>query len=290
MQNNFTLKQNKNYTKIALVSGSGDLPVLVLRELKKNKVNPLVFCPLGIKVNFSKNISKVIFDICDLENLIFELKKRKITHLLFAGKITRHDFNEKEFILKSTNSKFSHNIQLSESDDLLLRKVGNFFEKQDFKIIALQDIIPDSLLKSGKITTKQPSIQDKNDIYKALELHDVMSNADFGQSLIVSEGLCYAVETIPGTDYMIDCFYNFKKKNYKFNNTSKGIFFKSLKINQDNRFDFPVVGEKTLIKIKKAKLNGLALKEDKLILLKKDRLIELANELGLFIYAIRDHK
>ena len=34
MQNNFTLKQNKNYTKIALVSGSGDLPVLVLRELK----------------------------------------------------------------------------------------------------------------------------------------------------------------------------------------------------------------------------------------------------------------
>ena len=121
MQNNFTLKQNKNYTKIALVSGSGDLPVLVLRELKKNKVNPLVFCPLGIKVNFSKSITKAAFDLCDLENLIFELKKREITHLLFAGKITRHDFNEKTFSsvhpVKGKQELFSDDFEEYDKDD-----------------------------------------------------------------------------------------------------------------------------------------------------------------------------
>ncbi|MFL2801437.1 MAG: UDP-2,3-diacylglucosamine diphosphatase LpxI domain-containing protein, partial [Paracoccaceae bacterium] len=79
---------------------------------------------------------------------------------------------------------------------------------------------------------------------------------------------------------------NFKNK-IMLNNFSNGIFFKSLKVNQDPRFDFPVIGEKTLINIKNAKLNGLALMENKLILLNKEKLIKLADELDLFIFVVK---
>ena len=71
--------------------------------------------------------------------------------------------------------------------------------------------------------------------------------------------------------------YNFFKK------LSGGILFKCLKNNQDIRFDFPVIGENTLLNVKKAELNGLALVENKLITLNKDKLIKIANKLDLFI-------
>ena len=126
-----------------------------------------------------------------------------------------------------------------------------------------------------------------SDIIKAIDFHKEMSNADIGQSLIVSNGLCIAIETLPGTDAMIEFVLNFKNKDKKIRNSSEGILFKSLKVNQDPRFDFPVVGEKTLINLRKAKINGLALFENRLILLNKEKLIKLDDELDLFIFVVK---
>ena len=136
-------------------------------------------------------------------------------------------------------------------------------------------------------TKRKPTKQDHNDIKKAIKFHKVISKADIGQSLIVSNGLCIAIETLPGTDAMIEFVLNFKNKDKKIRNSSEGILFKSLKVNQDPRFDFPVVGEKTLINLRKAKINGLALFENRLILLNKEKLIKLADELDLFIFVVK---
>ena len=86
---------------------------------------------------------------------------------------------------------------------------------------------------------------------------------------------------------MIEFVLNFKSIDKKIKNVSEGILFKSLKVNQDPRFDFPVVGENTLRNIKNAKINGLALFENLLILLNKDKLIKLADELDLFIFVVK---
>jgi hypothetical protein len=142
-------------------------------------------------------------------------------------------------------------------------------------------------LKQGSFTKRKPTKQDQYDIKKAIEFHKIISKADIGQSLIVSNGLCIAIETLPGTDAMIEFVLNFKNTNKEIRNSSKGILFKSLKVSQDPRFDFPVVGEKTLRNIRNAKINGLALFENRLILLNKEKLIKLANELDLFIFVVK---
>ena len=273
-------KGKKN--RIALVSGSGELPNLIIRELTLNGIEPIVFSPIGIKINIPGSIDNVLFDLFDLEGLVYELQKRFIKYLVFAGKITRND------IINETKSRIKkYNINLRETDDILLRNIGFFFENQGFSILPLYEIIPDLFLKEGPITKRKPTKQDKYDIIKAIEFHKIMSTADIGQSLIVSNGLCIAIETLPGTDAMIEFVVNFKNTDKKNKNISEGILFKSLKVNQDPRFDFPVVGEKTLRNIKNAKINGLALFENKLILLNKEKLIKLADELDLFIFVVK---
>ena len=280
----FTGKKNR----IALISGSGELPKLIIRELNLNGIEPIVFSPIGIKVNIPSSVDNILFNLVDFEGLIYELKKRFISYLVFAGKITRNNIIDETFsAIKNFSAIKKYNINLKETDDVLLRNIGFFFENQGFHILSINEILPDLFLKEGSITKRKPTKQDQNDIIKAIEFHKVMSKADIGQSLIVSNCLCIAIETLPGTDAMIKFVLNFKSTDKKNINVSEGILFKSLKINQDPRFDFPVVGEKTLRNIKNAKINGLALLENRLILLNKEKLIKLANELDLFIFVVK---
>ena len=279
-------KGKKN--RIALISGSGELPKLIIRELTLNGIEPIVFSPIGIKLNIPGNFDNILFDLFDFEGLVYELKKRFIRYLVFAGKITRNNIiDENSSKSKNFSSFKKYNVNLSETDDILLRNVGIFFENQGFSILSLNEIIPDFFLKEGSFTKRKPTKQDHNDIKKAIKFHKLISKADIGQSLIVSNGQCIAIETLPGTDAMIEFVLNFKNKDKKIRNSSEGILFKSLKVNQDPRFDFPVVGEKTLINLRKAKINGLALFENRLILLNKEKLIKLADELDLFIFVVK---
>ena len=286
IKNIVKFKGRKN--RIALISGSGELPKLIIRELTLNGIEPIVFSPIGIKLNIPGNFDNILFDLFDFEGLVYELKKRFIRYLVFAGEITRNNIIDKNSSKSKNFSSFKkYNVNLSETDDILLRNVGFFFENQGFSILSLNEIIPDLFLKEGTFTKRKPTKQDHNDIKKAIKFHKVISKADIGQSLIVSNGLCIAIETLPGTDAMIEFVLNFKNKDKKIRNSSEGILFKSLKVNQDPRFDFPVVGEKTLINLRKAKINGLALFENRLILLNKEKLIKLADELDLFIFVVK---
>ena len=282
-KNNFIKLKSKHH-RIAIVSGVGELPRLIISELLHNKIEPIGFCPKNLKANLPENIEVVLFDLLDFGYLIHELKKRNVKYLVFAGKITRDNIDER--LLKDKNANFfiKEKINLQNTDDKLLRVIGDLFENNGFNILSIPELVPNLLLKNGIFTNRKPSTQDKKDIIKAKEIHRIMSIADIGQSLVVSKGQCIALETLPGTDKMIEFVKSFKQDNKQM---ISGIFFKSLKFKQDKRFDFPVIGEKTLLNIKKAKLNGIAFIENELILLNHKKLIKIADDLNLFIHVTR---
>ena len=112
------LKGKKN--RIALISGSGELPELIIRELTLNGIEPIVFSPIGLKITIPKNIDRVFFNLFDLEKLVYELKKKFIGYLVFVGKITRTTaINKTSFILNNFNTFKQFNINLSDTDDIL---------------------------------------------------------------------------------------------------------------------------------------------------------------------------
>ena len=275
------IKEKKN--RIAVISGEGNLPNQIIKELILNNIDPIAFFPKNFNLSLPNNVKKIAFDLYNLENLIYALKSRAVKYLIFAGKITRYNDFDTSNNLKSIDLMKDYKIDLQNTDDKLLRSVGYFFEKHGFEILSVQNILPNFFLEKGVPSNRKPSIQDRKDIEKAINIHNLMSEADIGQSLVVVNGLCIGLETLPGTDAMIEFVKNFKRKNNFFKKLSGGILFKCLKKNQDVRFDFPVIGENTLLNIKRAELNGLALVENKLITLNKDKLIKIANKLDLFI-------
>jgi len=271
---------------LAIISGEGRLPDLIYKEMIRQGVKTWMFYPQNISVKTSDNVNKVIFDLFDLENLFLQLRERKIKNVAFAGKITR--LNGEHPRSKDLNSIFYKEIYpvLQSSDDIVLRKIGNLFEAHGFTIKGAVKLLPSSLASGGVLTRENPSLMEGKDVKKAEFYHNILSKADIGQSLVVSNGLCLAVETLPGTDAMLDFVKTVKSKTALDYSTNTGLLYKAPKPNQDMRFDVPVVGETTLRKVKEANLRGIALRKNCVILLEKQKIIQLADELSLFIINI----
>ena len=270
---------------LAVIAGNGELPNLIYTEMNKLSVRPWAFHPANIKVKNPKNINQVSFDPFDLEGLFLELKKRNIKNVVFAGKITRETVKYAKS--RNLDNLFYNEIYpiLQQTDDQILRRIGEIFESHGFNVKGVIELLPRALASKGNLTRKMPSLQDKSDIMKAIEYHNILSKSDIGQSLIVSDGLCLAIETLPGTDAMLDFANHIKSKNFP-QDVENGIFYKAPKTSQDTRFDIPVIGEITIVKVKEAKLKGIALKKNAVILLNKEKIIRLADELRLFIVMV----
>ena len=124
----------KNFDKLAVISGEGKLPHLLFKEMNKIKVKTWAFHPQNISVKTPKKMTKIVFNLLDIEGLFFDLKKKKIKNVVFAGKITRNITNNLNPEVK--NNIFTNEVHpfLKQTDDKLLRKIGKIFENHGFII------------------------------------------------------------------------------------------------------------------------------------------------------------
>ena len=68
VKNIVKFKGKKN--RIALISGSGELPKLIIRELTLNGIEPIIFSPIGLKVNIPGSIDRAVHtQVLILENM-----------------------------------------------------------------------------------------------------------------------------------------------------------------------------------------------------------------------------
>ena len=66
------IKEKKN--RIAVISGEGNLPNQIIKELILNNIDPIAFFPKHLNLSFPNNVKTIAFDLYNLENLIYELK------------------------------------------------------------------------------------------------------------------------------------------------------------------------------------------------------------------------
>ena len=123
------------------------------------------------------------------------------------------------------------------------------------------------LASEGPMTRRSEKIEDTY-LQHGIEIASEMARLDVGQSVIVRKGTVIAVEAFEGTDPMIKRAGNF--------NTDQLILVKTVKPQQDYRFDVPVFGSRTLETMKEAGINTALLKANSVIILDQKRIISQA--------------
>ena len=103
---------------------------------------------------------------------------------------------------------------------------------------------------------------------------------DLGQTIVVADRACVAVEAMEGTDAAI-------QRAASLSNGRRLVVVKVSKPHQDMRFDVPVVGRKTIQVMQQSKASVLAVDAGKTLLFDRQNLIADANEAGIAIVGCR---
>ena len=241
--------------KIAIIAGSGDLPV----QIAKENPNDFVLC---VEDHSSPNTFKNNSEIVSLNNplsWISVLKKNKITHIVMAGKINRIS-NEKLLINEQTHKLIKNTLSLG--DNSALNLIEKFFNENGFEILPVKSILKNCFFTKGFYEEELFSKKLKDFVIQNARFGrnflNKMSEFDIGQSVVVSDSIVYAIEALEGTDEMIiraGKLYN----NYFQNNNFGPTLIKIPKLKQNFNMDLPVIGLDTIKKCNELGFSSIVL-------------------------------
>lgn len=270
-------------THTALIAGQGALP----RDLAAALSDAGEAVTIAEMDGFPCEIpgtEPVRFRIERLAPFLDHLAEKGVTRVVFAGSLRRPRI-EPELIDPRTATLVPRLLSaFQKGDDTLLREVVAIFEEWDFAVVGVEDVAPD-LVPAAGILTGTPSEADRRDAERAAGIVAAVGPMDIGQGAVVAQGLCLAIESLPGTDAMLAFVADHAAHLKPDPKGSKGVFYKAPKPGQDRRMDLPVLGPATVAGAAKAGLAGIAWEAGGVILLDRPETIAAADKAGLFLWA-----
>lgn len=263
--------------RTAIIAGAGRLPAALAAELDAPLICALDgFIPEGVAVD-------IVFRVERLVPFLRALADAAVTQVCFAGAVSRPRLDPSLFDPLTAQMVPRLLAAMQGGDDATLREVIAIFEESGFTVVGAQDVAPD-LVPSAGVLTGEVSEPDARDAQRAAQIVAALGAVDVGQGAVVAQGLCLAVEALPGTDAMLDWVAATAKRPDP--NGARGVFFKAPKPGQDRRIDLPTLGLETLARVQRAGLAGIAFVAGGVILLERAAMEAEAARLGLFLWAV----
>ena len=271
--------------KIGLIIGSGELATYCIEQLVLLGYEITIVRLPCSKVKIKKNLDRIDLKYEEISETFSLLKQKQINDIALIGYMQRPeiDFSKVNYGSKILLSNvFSI---LNKGDGEIFSAVKRIFVDQDFTLVKVQDLLPELILDSGIYGFSPIDKKVLKEIEEGVKIFLNYAKLDIGQSLIFQHGHCLSLETITGTDEMIRAIINFRKKNNKRSKEilSGGILIKGSKPEQVLDIDTPVIGPDTIKLAKNAKLNGLVIESNKVILVNRDLIIDRLQSYNMFL-------
>ncbi|CAI8289327.1 MAG: Uncharacterised protein [Puniceicoccaceae bacterium MED-G32] len=260
-----------NREAITLIAGKGRYPAL-LTEIIKNKGIPLKL--ISIKgetqdslINLFPDEDHVSLDLGKVNQLLKTLKSLESKYVIMAGQIkpTR--------LFKDLNPDIKLISMLAKLKELNAETIfGSIVEEinnQGCNVLDARSFLDDHLASEGlmTLTKKKPS----SDILEfGINMAKNIAQLNIGQGIVIKDKTVIAVEAFEGTNKMLKRVGDLKLNNL--------IFFKTIKKNQDCRFDIPVFGLQTLELLQNLKIKTAVLEKNSVIIIDKAEVLKAAEK------------
>ena len=252
------------------------VPLSILESAVSNGWNGVVIdIADNQKLKSQSNWKIYDFKIGNIGKIFKKLHLEKITHIVLCGGISRPKLYEMKFDFKGLNimSKIAF-----KGDDGALKILSEEIENEGFNIISANHFLEKSFSPKGHFAGPKPFSTFQKEIKRGYGVLKSLSKSDVGQSVVIQNGLILAVEAIEGTDEMIK-----RAGKLKFSGLGP-ILVKAPKINQDMRFDQPVIGEKTIDYAYKSGFSGIACKHKNVLIINLEKVIKLAEKRQITLF------
>lgn len=271
--------------KLGLIAGNGRFPFLVL-DAARAQGNEVIVAAIKEETDpaIEQNGIKVHWlSLGELSKLIDTFKGEGITRALMAGQVKhkqifssiRPDWRLAKLLLSLG----------TRNTDSLIGAVAKVLEDEGIHLIRSTEFLEPLLAKPGVLTKRVPTEEEKKNIAYGRDVARHIAHYDIGQTVVIAESACVAVESMEGTDATIERAGAIMRSLASDASTlSRALtVVKVAKPNQDMRFDVPVVGVKTIETMAAAGATCLAIDAGKCLLLDGDKIITAADRANIAI-------
>ena len=266
-------------SRYGLIAGNGKFPFLVLEAARSQGIDMVV---AAIKEEAFPEIEQHArtvhwMSLGQLGKLIKTFKAEGVDHAVMAGQVKHKQiFSSIVPDLKMIQLLASLAVK---NTDSLIGAVARVLEGEGIRLIDstlfLQPLLPDP----GVLTCRPPTEEEKRDLDYGYKLARELGRLDVGQSVVVTDGACVAVEAMEGTDAVME-------RAASLVNGRPLRVVKLAKPNQDLRFDVPVIGLATIRLMARLKVSALAIEARNTLMIDREDLLREADEQGIAIVAV----
>ena len=274
--------------RLGLIAGNGKFPLLVLDAARAQGLDVVT---AAIKEEASPEIESHgavavhWLSLGELSKLIETFKREGVTRAVMAGQVKhkqifssiRPDWRLAKLLLSLR----------TRNTDALLGAVAKVLGDEGITLVNSTSLLEPLLAKAGVLTRRRPSEEEKKNIEYGREVARRLGEFDIGQTVVVAESACVAVEAMDGTDATIQRAGEIMASlDATASTLSRALtVIKVAKANQDMRFDVPVIGLKTIETMRCAGATCLSVDAGKCLLLDGDAIIAAADEASIAIVA-----
>ena len=261
--------------RLAILAGAGGLPVR-LASLRKDAV---LISFAGVAHDLADPTQEHSFE--KMGALFAALKAQDVSEVVMAGAMSRPPLDPTAFDEVMLGLAPRLIAAMQRGDDALLRLVIAIFEEQGFIVRAAHDIDPKLTVAAGLLVGDPLNAPAQADADRAIDILSALSPLDVGQGVVIENGLCLGIESLQGTDALLD----FVARTPAHLRKGGGVFVKAPKRGQDLRVDMPTIGPATVSAAATAGLSAIVLAAGDVIVLEHEETIRVARAAGISLIA-----
>jgi DUF1009 family protein len=266
-------------SRFGLIAGNGKFPFLVLEAARSRGIDMVV---AAIKEETFPEIEQHAntvhwMSLGQLGKLIKTFKAEGVSQAVMAGQV-KHKQIFSGIIPDLKMIQLLASLATKNTDSLI-GAVAKVLEQEGIQLVDstlfLRPLIPDP----GILTRRAPSDDEKRDLDYGYKIARELGRLDLGQTVVVCDGACVALEAMEGTDVVME-----RAASLVNGRTLRVV--KLAKPNQDLRFDVPVIGPPTVQLMRRLNVSALAIEARKTLMIDREDIVRSADEVGIAIVAV----
>lgn len=261
-----------------LIAGNGQFPFLVLEAARDQGIDMAV---IAIREEASPDLEKFAsrlhwVSLGELSRALELLHQEGVTRAVMAGQV-KHNKIFSSIRPDWKLAKLLLSLPLKNTDSLI-GAVARVLESEGVQLVDSTSFLKPLVPAPGVLTSRAPDEREAGDIAYGREIARQIAGLDLGQTVVIRDRACVAVEAMEGTDETIE-------RAARLADGSSLVVVKVSKPRQDMRFDVPVVGLKTVEVMRRYHATALGMDAGRTLLFDRSRVIEAADAAGIAIEA-----
>jgi UDP-2,3-diacylglucosamine hydrolase len=261
-----------------LIAGNGDFPFLVLEGARSRGIEMAV---IGIREEASPALEQISkrfhwVSLGQLGRAIELLHQEGVKHAVMAGQV-KHNKIFSTIRPDWRLAKLLFSLPAKNTDSLI-GAVARVLEEEGIELVDSTKFLGTLLPAAGVLTKRAPDESEAADMEYGRHIAQQIAGLDLGQTVVVRDRACVAVEAMEGTDETIE-------RAARIAGGQRLVVVKVSKPKQDMRFDVPVIGLKTIEVMRSSHATALAIDARRTLLFNRDAIIRAADDAGIAIQA-----